>query len=205
MCGFSGCIWLIVGLFFLVLFVVVLISPIKIQCQYLWHKNSNQMVIKVTACYGLIKYKKIIKHPNKQEQGEADEATAMIDNVRRLWKVMQGMTSQLSQLFSKLQFTQFRWHTTVGTGDAMWTALSCGSIFTLKSFVTAYLLNHIHFVDKPNVKVQPIYSHPIFATRWSCIAQIRFGKAIIAGLVLIAHMHKEKGAIKEWRNILSKA
>ncbi|MFD2116006.1 DUF2953 domain-containing protein [Paenibacillus yanchengensis] len=205
--GFTtvGWIWVIVSLFFLLFIIAVLISSVKIECSYIWQSKRNRTMIRVVACYGLIKYKKVIDRSQNGENSADTDAMNMVDGLRNLFKLMKSMTEQLQKLFKHMKFTQFRWHTTVGTGDAMWTAMTCGSVSTIQSFIIAYLLQHINFVDKPSTVVKPIYSHPIFATRWSCIAQISLGKAIIAGLALLAHMNKEKGAIRAWQNILSKA
>jgi hypothetical protein len=55
------------------------------------------------------------------------------------------------------------------------------------------------------MQVNPVYDRPAFTTEWSCIAQIRFGYAILAGLQLFIRLKKWKGGVKLWQNILFKA
>lgn len=72
----------------------------------------------------------------------------------------------------------------VGTGDAVSTGILCGSVWSVLSVGSGYLVNHAKESVLPKISVSPVYA----ATAWSvdadCIVEVGFGHAIVAAIRL---------------------
>lgn len=222
--------WIVAGsLFFLIIAIVVWFSPIIIVGSYRRHENKDEAFIKISGLYGLAHYRlsipemrvkglklfvkkmSTVKQPMSTNKNRSDEAISpndianYLDMAKRMMHATQDLTQWMKRAIRRLELKDWRWHTSVGTGDAMWTAMITGGFWTVKTTLVGFLSQYMRFKALPTMKVDPVYSHPSFSTEWSCIAEIRFGNAIVAGLVLIVRMLKEKGGVKAWQSILFKA
>ncbi|MMZ63313.1 hypothetical protein D1872_255590 [compost metagenome] len=98
------------------------------------------------------------------------------------------------------------WSTHIALSDAAHTATLTGVLWGVKSVLVGFLSYHITLLQRPELVVVPVFgSRPLFTTELRCIAQIRCGYAIYAGLVLIVRVLQVKGGIRKWLNILFKA
>lgn len=106
----------------------------------------------------------------------ADSTKLDITTIRRLIPVV-------IQALKKIHLLSIRWVSRYGEADANRTALIYGMLWQLKTFV--YWLLHLVLTleDKnPAFDVQADWGKPGFTTEFSCIAEVRTGDAIIAGI-----------------------
>lgn len=217
------------GLFFLLILTVILTSPVVINGQLRRIGNNDDAEIKVKALYGIIRYRykvPIIQFTGNSVQMKeqvsktgagintwkqfsdeinADKVVSAIDNMKLILKMTRDLTGWVRQTLTKVRLVEWNWSTTVGTGDAMWTAMATGLVWSVQTSILGLLSQMVKLNAEPQMNVQPIYQQPSFTTEWSCIAQIRFGYAILAGLQLLVRIKKVKGGVKAWQNILFKA
>nr|WP_253298263.1 DUF2953 domain-containing protein [Paenibacillus sp. MSJ-34] len=97
------------------------------------------------------------------------------------------------------------WSTDIGIGSAADTAIATGVVWAVKSVAAGWAAATFRFMQNPQLAVYPQFHTPQFATELDCIAKIRFGQAIVAGLALIVRVLKVKGGLRTWQNILFKA
>lgn len=217
------------GLFFGLALLVLLSSPIVIDGYYRRSGNKDDAAFTVQLLYGLIKYR--VKVPfvrftgkslqlkeyistrsagqsdshKQREEIDAERVARIIDQYKQLLDMTRDFTGVVRHALERVDVQRLQWTTSVGTGDAMWTAMATGLVWSIKTSAIGLLSQVVQLKSKPELKVNPLYDRPAFTTDWSCIAQIRFGYAILAGLQLFIRMKKWKGGVKLWQNILFKA
>lgn len=86
----------------------------------------------------------------------------------------------LSQFLKHLYIQEFKWYTTIGTGDAMYTALSSGSIWAIKGMIIS-ALTCLSTAQTVMINVQPDFDGKRVYSDLSCIFKLR-----IAHIMLIA-------------------
>ncbi|MEK3881500.1 DUF2953 domain-containing protein [Paenibacillus sp. PL2-23] len=225
--------WIWAGGFFVVLLaaMAVVMSPIVVNgyVKRVGRNNDDEAIIRVRALYGLLQFKykvPIMKWTGtavkmeeqisaksagidtwKQFEDEinADKVARSIDRLRDILHMVRDLTGLIRKTMSHVKLTDWRWTTSVGTGDAMWTAMATGAVWSIKTSILGVLSQMVQIKNNPSVSVNPSFNHPAFTTEWSCIAQIRLGYAILAGLQLLVRMKRWKGGVKAWQNTLFKA
>lgn len=217
------------GLFFLCLFIAIAASPVTVSGQFSKQGKKDDAEIAVKALFGLYRYRMkvpvirfvgtfvqmkeqvsssdagINKWKQFNEEINADDVMRSIDKFKQTLEMTRNLTGWAKQTLAKVKLTEWKWHSTVGTGDAMWTAMATGLVWSTQSGMIGVLSQFVQLKSEPKMNVTPIYNYPCFSTEWSCIAQIRFGYAILAGLKLLVRMKKGKGGVKAWQNILFRA
>lgn len=217
------------SLFFLLILVVVLSSQVVIKGHMRRIGNNDDAEVNIKALFGIIRY--TMKVPVVQFTGrsiqlkeevsktgagintwkqfnediDADKVASAIDKLKYLLEITRNLTGWVRKTLTKVRLLEWNWSTSVGTGDAMWTAMSTGLVWSVKTSIIGVLSQMVKLQAEPQMNVQPNYQRSAFTTEWSCIAQIRFGYAILAGLQLLVRMRKMKGGVKAWQNILFKA
>lgn len=217
------------GLFFLLILIVILNSQVVIKGHLRRAGDNDDAELNIKALFGIIRYR--IKVPIMQFTGtsvqlkeqvsttsavfnswkqfskdiDAEKVLNTIDKLKYILQITRNLTGWVRLTLTKVRLVEWNWSTSVGAGDAMWTAMATGLVWSVKTSIIGVLSQMVKLKAEPNMNVQPIYQQSAFTTEWSCIAQIRFGYAILAGLQLLFRMKKMKGGVKAWQNILFKA
>lgn len=220
--------WLLLAL--ALILVLMWFSRISFHTFYSRVGSNDRFYVKVRGLYGLVRFKievPVIKFKGlAQGVGVKAEAVNGLNNslvsegatdidrekiiryYRKLKQILQAtfdMKEWVKETLALVCCTDLKWITRVGVGDAPETAITTGIVWTLKSSMLAYAFQFMNRDAKPQIRVIPQYNETHFSTEFSCIAQIRLGHAILAGLHLLVRIMKVKGGIKAWQNILSKA
>ncbi|WP_028610487.1 DUF2953 domain-containing protein [Paenibacillus harenae] len=217
------------GLFFLLIFTIILMSPVVINGHLRRMGSNDDAELRIKALYGIIRFrykvplieftgttlqmKKQVETENagintwKQfaDEIDTDRVVGSIDKMKKILQLTKDLKGWVRQTMTRVSLVEWKWTTSVGTGDAMWTAMATGFVWSVKTSILGILSQIVILKAEPEMQVQPNYKNSAFTTEWSCIAQIRFGYAILAGLQLLVRMKKAKGGVKAWQNILFKA
>lgn len=217
------------GLFFLLILTVILNSQVVVKGHLRRVGDNDDAELNIKALFGIIRYR--IKVPIMQFTGtsvqlkeqvsttsvgfdswkqfnkdiDTEKVVNSIDKFKYILQITRNLTGWVRLTLTKVRLDEWNWSTSVGTGDAMWTAMATGLVWSVKTSIIGVLSQMVKLKAEPKMNVQPIYQRTAFTTEWSCIAQIRFGYAILAGLQLLVRMKKMKGGVKAWQNILFKA
>lgn len=221
--------WVLASGLFCALLLAVLSSPVIVSGHFRKNGNKEDAELTVKLLFGLIRYR--FKVPfarftgtslelKEQMQGtgpgfdtsgqkkdniDAEKISNAIDSVKDWLAMTRNLTGWVRQTLAKIEVVKWQWSTSVGTGDAMWTAMATGLLWSVKTSSIGFLSQLVRLKEQPELTVEPVYVNPAFTTEWKCIAQIRFGYAILAGLQLLVRMKKWKGGVKVWQSILFKA
>ncbi|SEN23104.1 DUF2953 domain-containing protein [Paenibacillus sp. OV219] len=208
--------WMIgTGLFFLLLLIAAL-SPVVIRGHMQRIGTDDDAELRIRALFGLIHYHwqlpvvkfKLTNVEVKEEKtaenaGGADTDSLMkninshtimnsIDRAQLLLKQTQDMMGWVRKTLSHVKLTEWKWQTTVGVDDAMWTAMLTGLIWSVKTTAIGVLSQFIRLTAEPNVSVDPIYQRVYFKTEGQFTAKLAFGYAIFAAIRLIFKMRKSQ-------------
>jgi len=218
--------WLV--FFIVVLGIYVWNSTITIDMYARRRKDDDYINIKLSKWNGLIKYSMRIGHMdikngllhikqrNKMSRmGNSDtkrehkelNIDSMLELYHKWADVLQAIldvNGKLRKLLNCIQITEWKWYTYVGTGDAMWTAMASGMTWTIKTTIYGLMSKLMQIKEQPVVKVEPVYQVAFFATEWSCIAKIKFGHAILAGIYMMPRIRSSRKGARTWQNILFK-
>lgn len=207
-------------------------SPIAVHLTYSRLQGDDKLKLTVKVLYGMISFKFKVplmrfqgllkgfsvktdtdyKEPDKKDfepnptrHINKDEIVDFYLKLKHAVRHTFGMVDWLKETMSMVHFTQLDWTTRIGIGDAADTAITTGLIWGIKSSTLGYLFQFLHLDAKARINVVPMYNQTLFTTECLCIAKIRLGHAIIAGLHLLVRILRVKGGIKAWQNILFKA
>ncbi|WP_158453710.1 DUF2953 domain-containing protein [Paenibacillus beijingensis] len=221
--------WIITLVVLLLLAAALMTAPIRIRGEIRRVGSDDDMEFSVRALFGLIYLKKripILRFTGtgfdfRQENDKLDiggegyeslldridvqKMTEMIENSKKMLLRTEDLTGWIRQMLRRVNLKEWKWNTSVGVDDAMWTAMITGMIWSLKTTSIGVISQLVRLTSTPLLTVEPDYRRAHFSTEWSCIAQIRFGYAILAGLQLLLRMKRAKGGVKLWQNILFKA
>lgn len=222
--------WILAGgLFFVLLIATACSSQVIINGHVKRIGSNDDAEVLIRALFGLLKFKyeipfasieglsiKMQEEVSTKNAGidswkayndeiNPEKVVTLLDKMKQVLTLTKDLTGWLKKTMTKVELTRWSWTTSIGTGDAMWTAMATGVVWSVQSSVLGVLSQFVQLKTEPVMEVQPIFNRSAFATEWSCIAQIRFGYAILAGLQLLLRVKKTKGGVKAWQNILSKA
>ncbi|WP_433946395.1 DUF2953 domain-containing protein [Paenibacillus sp. SN-8-1] len=225
--------WIWLGgllLLLLILIFAALISRIKLTLNVKKLGKDDTILIEVSALFGLFKYhyeipmlkfkdfkqglqvkekkkSNMMKDHHKEEHTNIDKEKVdiWIDNWKGLLNATHELKLWMNRTLRQVKVRHLDWTTELGLSDAVHTAQLTGALYGVKYSLLGWLSYQLKLLVPPELFVIPIYgSQPHFSTKMTCIAEIRCGYAIYAGLVLIVRVLKVKGGAKKWQNILFK-
>ncbi|RUT36121.1 DUF2953 domain-containing protein [Paenibacillus zeisoli] len=225
--------WIWLGgllLLLLILIFAALISRIKLTLNVNKLGKDDTILIEVSALFGLFRYhyeipmlkfkdfkqglqvkeKKeghVMKdlHQEQQTNIDKDKVDSWVDNWKRMLDATHDLKLWLSRTLRQVRVRHLDWTTELGLRDAVHTAQLTGALYGVKYSILGWLSYQLKLMVPPQLFVIPIYgSQAHISTKMTCIAEIRCGYAMYAGLVLMVRVLKVKGGAKKWQNILFK-
>lgn len=225
--------WIVVGIALfslLLLLIIIMLSRIKIEVHAKKHNGEEEILLDIRLLFNWIKFhyevpkivfenmKKGFKvegqatssMPNKPKtEGEQNIGTELLQKWLDIYQMALESTFDIKNWFRRvlkhLQVVRFDWASFVALREADHTAVLAGGLWAVKSIIVGWLTYKVKLIRTPKLIIRPRFgTSPNFGTELTCIAQLRLGYAMFAGLVLIVHVLRVKGGLKKWRNILSK-
>ncbi|GLX69035.1 DUF2953 domain-containing protein [Paenibacillus glycanilyticus] len=222
--------WVLAAGLLIVLFLfITLVSPVVIQGQMKRDGDNDDIEIKFKAVFGLLRYKLKIRsidfsgkairlqehlmgtsigmssNNEKKDEIDTNRVMAGIEKYKRAAALTHNLSKWAKATLAKVKLEEWKWSSSVGTGDAMWTAMATGLLWSVKTTTLGVLSQFVKLQAEPRVNVQPVYARTCFTTEWSCIAKIGLGSAIMAGLKLLFRLKKAKEGVQAWHAVLFKA
>ncbi|MCQ6558083.1 DUF2953 domain-containing protein [Paenibacillus mendelii] len=221
--------WLIgAGLFFL-LVLTALLSSLVISAHVKRIGDDDHAELRVRGLLGIINYHWELpairmkgfgiemKHEKTAENIDDSSRDTSMKNVdkdkilksfqqtNKLLKETEGLLGWVRVTLGHVRLTEWSWHTAVGTGDAMWTAMLTGMAWSIKTTAIGVLSQLVRLQTNPQQSVQPVYQQTYFMSEWQLKAKIRLGYAILAGFILMRRASNLKGLGRDlllWQRIL---
>ncbi|MBP1999498.1 hypothetical protein J2Z69_000517 [Paenibacillus shirakamiensis] len=225
--------WIWIGggvLIIAVLLFAVMMTQIRLTLNIVKKNKDDTIIVEAKALAGMIKYQyeipsiifkdmqegvvveekaqdNFIKRHHSEEKQNIDKAQVedWRDKFRRILQATKDIKMWLFQTLRHVKVTHLDWTTEICLDAADQTAILAGSLWALKCSLIGGLSYLLQMETAPKLHIIPLFGlKPQISTKMTCIAQIRCGYAMYAGLVLIVRVLKVKGGIKKWQSILFK-
>lgn len=206
-----------IGLLFAVLIAAVLISNVHVHFTFNKHKSDDYANINVRLLYGivrinyeipsivfrnmkegfLVKTEQSMNHSRGEAQGSERVNKRKVKKWAKDVKIMLRATDALKlwlkQTLTRVHMTRLSWATHIGVGDAAYTAVLTGWVWSIKAIIIGFLTYQIRFDKAPVLQVMPVWSDEMeFRTELDCRVRIRITALLIAGITSLPQCFKLK-------------
>jgi hypothetical protein len=211
--------WLYISLSVLLgLLLLIVFTKLTIIINYQHHNDDDELNVEFKIWFGLIQYKinvplikidddspsVIVKHhshlgeepggkvDHKVNQITKDKVLKSIEKARDFLQKVVRMQVIVRKFFQKISVKKFEWSSYIGVGDAAYTAIAAGALWTLKGSIVGFLSRFFKLTVMPQLAITPQFQAAVIQTHLLCIFQFRIGHAILAGLKLIKYWRGEQ-------------
>ncbi|PAF30238.1 DUF2953 domain-containing protein [Paenibacillus sp. 7516] len=216
-----------IGLFAALLFAAVLISNVHVHVTFRKHKSDDYARINVRLLYGivrinyeipsivfrnmkegfLVKTEQNVNHTHGKAEGNERINKRKVKKWAKEVKIMMRATDALKiwvrETLSHVQITKLSWSTRIGIGDAAYTAILTGWVWSIKSIIVGFLSYQIRFKRTPMLEVVPVWDDEMeFQTELDCRMKIRITAVILAGVRLMTRVLEVDGGWRMWLKIV---
>ncbi|NLK01149.1 MAG: DUF2953 domain-containing protein [Clostridia bacterium] len=193
---------------------LILISFFSVDFQFKYTKDckNNHIFVGFSTIYGLINYQFQVPLKNwifmdmleeledgkfrelLDAQGEQESTNFFsrllmkVPDLQRLYSIVLQSLQINTWLYRHIICKKFVWVSRFGLGDASYTGLGVGLIWTVKGWTFNNLVRNVRtvFVDTPKIDVQPNYQREEIETQFDCIFTLAMGHIIIAALRFVS-------------------
>ncbi|WP_315793068.1 DUF2953 domain-containing protein [Paenibacillus sp. BIC5C1] len=216
-----------IGLLIALLLVAVLISYVHVHFTFKKHNHDDYAKITVRLLYGIVRINYeipsivfrnmkegfLVKTEQRMShsRGEAQSSERVNKRKVKKWakdvKIMLRATEALKlwikQTLNRVHMTHWSWSTRIGVGDAAYTAVLIGWVWSIKSIIIGYLSYQIRFEQTPKLQVVPVWEDEMeFQTELDWKLKIRITAVMIAGLTLLTRVLQVEGGWRMWFRLL---
>ncbi|ART77623.1 hypothetical protein B4U37_16865 [Sutcliffiella horikoshii] len=215
--GKKGCesvIWAII-IFAIIIFLLVMVLVTKITIHFYYHhqQDNDQMTVKLSAWYGLLRYTIDVPlisvdkdtasihveektkvgggDPSQGKQKEKDfspkEIWQSFEDTYELVRHVVGMHEIVRRLLSRMEVKHLEWHSNIGLGDAAHTGMFVGAGWSIKGGIVGFLSNYTDFRAKPELSITPYFQYTVSQTMFKCMIRFRIGYAMLAGIRIVKY------------------
>lgn len=105
----------------------------------------------------------------------------------------------LRHTFAHVRVHELNWSTRFSTGEAEWTAVASGVLWSIKTTLVGWLSFQVRMKSHPHLHVIPEFSDEMsFSTEFYCVSRLSFGYAMYASFILMSRILQVKGGLKRW-------
>lgn len=204
-------VWLVIILLILLITILaIILTKLTVILDYYHGQDNDDLSITFKAWYGLIKYKKsvplikidknspsiVFKEQVKTGQQEttkkedvkkfsADDLVKDLHDAKELLNHVFSLHTIVRKFLRKVSVQKIEWHTNAGIGDAAYTGVLIGALWTVKGGVIGIISNYMKLKKMPIISITPNFQRAISQTRITCMIQFRIGNAMLAGIKLV--------------------
>jgi hypothetical protein len=101
-----------------------------------------------------------------------------------------GFYRIVRRFLRRIRVHQLEWSSEIGVGDAVWTGMLLGVVWTFKGTLCGFIGNFMRLQTMPKLAVFPHYQYKVSKTKFVCMFSFRLGHAIGTGLLVLKHWKK---------------
>lgn len=206
-------IWIVV-IFSIFLFslLAIILTKLTVLVNFYHGQDNDDLTITFKVWLGLITYKlsvpliKIdkdspsilfkdkIKSGSKEEikkeevkKFSVSDLLKDLHDVRELMNHVIDLHGIVRNFASKVTVKNIEWRSNVGIGDAAYTGMLVGALWTAKSGIISIISHYMRLKQMPIISITPNFQRAISQTQFKCMFQFRIGNAIFAGIKLVKY------------------
>ncbi|MDF2022062.1 MULTISPECIES: DUF2953 domain-containing protein [unclassified Bacillus (in: firmicutes)] len=193
--------WLVIGI---ALLLFLLLSKISLKVSFLYSEMEKQCLLQVKIWrirYTFDVLERIEKQKKKtgqkiekaeEEGGIENKVMAQLDSIGEIVKKLQEIHSKIKKFLKRVKINKWRWYSQIGTGDAASTGIVTGFAWSTKGMVVGIVGEYMHIIDIPVLEITPVFQGKGFASKCELTASFRIYRSIIAALMLLIFMRKQR-------------
>ncbi|WP_046946063.1 DUF2953 domain-containing protein [Bacillus cereus] len=195
--------WLVIGI--VLLFILfILFSKISLKVTFLYSEMEKQCLLQVKIWrirYTFDVLERIEKQQKKtgqkiekaeEEGGIENKVMAQLDSIGEIVKKLQEIHSIIKKFMKRVKINQWKWYSQIGTGDAASTGIVTGFAWSTKGMVVGVVGEYMHIIDIPVLEITPVFQGKGFASRCELTASFRIYRSIVAAVMLLIFMRKQR-------------
>lgn len=213
-------------LYLVIFFVVAIFAAslflikIKAAFEYVRNDEDDNIVLSFYTLKGIFKYKyevplvdmgqKNIKFKLVKEMGKGDrivgerkerlkpaEIIDKITSIRQYYIENKTLICDIKDyMHSRLLMAEFNLKVREGTGNACYTGILCGVMWSLAGIITSYLSKSFKVIRKC-VSIQPCFNSAVFTVDFLCIFHVRLVHIIVVLMKIYSKKHKIKTKLEK--------
>ncbi|WP_342551743.1 DUF2953 domain-containing protein [Paenibacillus sp. FSL R7-0652] len=216
-----------IGLFIALLIAAVLISNVHVHVLFRKHKSDDYANIHVRLLYGLVRMnyeipsivfrnmregfllrtEQSMNHSRGEVLGSQQvnkrKVKGWAKDVKVMLKATEALKIWVRQTLKRVYITNLFWSTAVGVGDAAYTAMLSGWLWSVKSMIVGFLTYQMRFKTVPDLEVLPVWSEEMeFRTELDFKLRIRMMAILAAGMRLLTRVLQVEGGWRMWFKLL---
>lgn len=215
--------WLLwISLFFVALVAALCFTQVKLELFARRKKEDDDAKVTISVLFGFISYSFRLPQFRLNSQGigirlkkpggdttkhevEVKDAITQYETWIEAIEIVRGFKAWFVKLLSKVELSDWKWHSYVGTGEAMSGALSCGALWSVKGMLFGTISRYVKVINPPEVAIEPQFQHKVFVSQWSCTLKLKLGSLLIAAIYLTIHAATVRKTKHLWRTLISRA
>ncbi|WP_096156867.1 MULTISPECIES: DUF2953 domain-containing protein [Bacillus] len=198
--------WIIIGLFFLLIFIIILLTKITVQINFHHEQDNDQLTVQLRAWFGLIRYTidvplvkvnkntgsvvvkektKMSGSSNNKEKDKDYSPKDIFYSIRDTYELVRhvvGMHEIARRFLSRVEIKQFEWHSNLGVGDAAYTGVLTGFAWSVKGGIIGFMSQYTRLQAQPFISVTPYFQQKASQTLFKCMIRFQIGNAMLAGI-----------------------
>lgn len=142
--------------------------------------NSPSVILKE-----LEKSNEETENNEKTKQITPQKLINSLKNFREILEHVFQLNSIVKNFLKKVTIQRFEWQSAIGVGDAVYTGVAAGALWSVKGAIIGVLSNYLRMKEMPKIMVQPNFQQMVTSTDLLCMFQFRIGHAMLAGLKIV--------------------
>lgn len=213
--------WICIAIF-LLLGVLVAITPVQLSAYYGRVGENDHVVVEVSAWFRLIRRKYEIPVLALDMLKQGPEVVAKVETVKQgkqtkesvrditrrqikkwydlyheLLELVRDLRPVVQDFCKKVRCTRLEWHTAMGTGQADETGALTGMIWGMKSMIVGVFTHTISLRTMPRLSVQAVWNQSLLRTQLQLNLRFYLGHVLLAGLKVLYRLWQGK-IIRKW-------
>ncbi len=224
--------WITLAVIAVILILIAAAAMSSIVCTVRFNKmgRDDNAMVDIHMLYGMVRFHyempklvfenmkkgfllKLERNNNLSRNAGSTTKTRINKKKAELWAQEIGVILKSTAAFKKwLQRTsahvrihELNWTTRFSTGEAEWTAVATGAIWSLKATLVGWLTFQVRMKESPKLSVIPEFRDEMsFSTEFYCISRLSFGYAMFASFILLSRILKVEGGLRRWLQLYRK-
>ncbi|UOY94305.1 DUF2953 domain-containing protein [Ectobacillus sp. JY-23] len=185
----------------LLLFLLVLVTKISITIMAGYTPQEQRVFVRVRILFfrytinvlELMEKKKATSEQEPiQSEDDSPSFSTWAERLPELIKSAGDIHTMIKGFLRSVRIKKFLWRSYIGTGDAAYTGVIAGGLWSVKGMILGTLSTYMKIVKAPELEVVPVFQGEIATSQLECTITFRIGKALLTAVKLFRYIRKKK-------------
>ncbi|MFC5774676.1 DUF2953 domain-containing protein [Ectobacillus antri] len=196
--------FVIVPAVLLLLFLLVLVTKISITIMAGYTPQEQRVFVRVRIWFfrytvNVLELIEKKKTTGDQEPTQSDDDSpsfsTWLERLPELIKSAGDIHTIIKGFLRSVRIKKFLWRSYIGTGDAAYTGITAGGLWSVKGIILGILSTYMKIAKAPELEVTPVFQGEITTSQLECTITFRIGKAVLTAIKLFRYIRKKKPVV----------